>query len=253
MANRDGSDVRMVTDEDAAGFGFSWSSHAAALVARPARYQGVRRTNAVKVFDLDTGETRSLTAYREKMPELPLWAPGDDKIVLATPDRIELFDSGVPPAAGEKTWVNTPVYVALENSISRVGLDVGEMSILRSFNEGTVLNLAASPDGLKLTFEVMGGSLYVLNTDGSGVIDLGIGHRPRWSPDGRWIVFMKTEDDGYQFTGSELFVADARDGSIFQLTHTPDRLEMNPSWSPDGFSLAYDDRGNIFVLTLTTE
>ena len=57
-------------------------------------------------------------------------------------------------------------------------------------------------------------------------------------------------DDGERFLASDL-VAVRSDGSAsVQLTDTPDRLEMNPSWSPDGRSLVYDDLRNGVIYLL---
>jgi Tol biopolymer transport system component len=63
---------------------------------------------------------------------------------------------------------------------------------------------------------------------------------------------MVTEDDGERYLSSEL-VAVRSDGSArVQLTDTPDRQEMNPSWSPDGTRLAFDDilDGVVYVLPI---
>jgi len=98
----------------------------------------------------------------------------------------------------------------------------------------------------------LGGPLVVMDADGSNRVDLGRGSRPTWSPDGRWLAFMVTEDDGHAFTAADLVAVRADGSARVALTATPDRLEMNPSWSPDGRALAYDDAvdGALYLLPL---
>jgi Tol biopolymer transport system component len=64
---------------------------------------------------------------------------------------------------------------------------------------------------------------------------------------------MRTEDDGEAFTASDLFaVRTDGSGETVALTQTADRLEMNPSWSPDGRTIAFDDLsdGTLYLLPL---
>lgn len=55
----------------------------------------------------------------------------------------------------------------------------------------------------------------------------------RWSPEGRYLVYGKDGD---------LFLHDAVSGEGRNLTNTPDRWELMPSWSPGGDTLAFASR-----------
>lgn len=68
---------------------------------------------------------------------------------------------------------------------------------------------------------------------------------PEFSPDGRYVAYVVTttnlEADKQQ---SDLWRVLHDGGGRVQLTHTPDKDEWRPSWSPDGGSLAFlSDRG----------
>jgi dipeptidyl aminopeptidase/acylaminoacyl peptidase len=252
IAGPDGSGLRRVTDADGAGFGFSWSPDGSALLARVAREEADRRrSHAVMVFDVVDGRSTALTEFRPEMPSLPIWAPGTADVVLPTPAGLERLDAGLPPAARRSGAAER--FVALRDGRPVVGnASARTAEPLDRFADETLLNLVTSPDGRRVAFEVLGGNAWVLDPASGRAIDLGRGYRPQWSPDGRWIVYMVTEDDGERYLSSEL-VAVRSDGSArVQLTDTPDRQEMNPSWSPDGTRLAFDDilDGVVYVLPI---
>ncbi len=253
MVGSDGQELQQITNEPAAGFGFSWSSDGTALLTRVAQFEGIRRFNAVKVFDVGTGQTRQLTDYRAWMPDLPHWASGDEKVILHHRGKLEVFESGTVLSETGKTSPDAPIYFIKDNDIGLARVDAGVLEVFNPFEGQQILNLVTSPDQTQVAFEVMGGNLYVMNGDGTGLIDLGRGYRPEWSPDGRWVVFMRSEDDGYQYTASDLIAARADGSQYVQLTQTEGRLEMNPSWSPDGRYIAYDalDEGVIYLLPVS--
>ena len=242
----DGSGARQVTDAAAAGFGFAWSPDGAALLARPARYDGRDRLDAVVVYGLD-GEARELTGWQSRVPALPRWA-GPASVVLPTRDGVEVLalddDARVAPGGA----------VAFADGGALVVADAATGAV-RQFDapgEGRLINVTPSPDGRRVAFEVVGGNLYTVGLGGADVVDLGPGHRPTWSPDGQWVAFMVIEDDGETFTAADLWAARADGSGRTRLTQTPDRLEMNPAWSPDGGWIAYDDYadGALYVLPL---
>lgn len=84
----------------------------------------------------------------------------------------------------------------------------------------------------------LSGNLYVADPENGGVVELGTGANPSWSPDGKYLVFERTTDDGHEITSSELWVASA-DGSVLQQLTNSSAIETQPSWSPDGNWIAY--------------
>lgn len=244
----DGQNLQQITGERAAGFGYAWSASGAAIACRVARYDGPRRFNAVKIFDLAAGTERLLSDERTRMPGLPRWTDADQQVYLYTGDKVEFFDSGVTQVARAAS-APQPLSFLQGGKIAIQSPGTATARLHDPLAGNRYINLEPSPGGQKLAFEVVGGNLFVMNIDGSGLVDLGRGHRPQWSPDGQYVVYMITEDDGHVYTGADIYVAPAGGGTPVQLTATKDRLEMNPAWAPDGRHIVYNtySDGAIFL------
>ena len=248
VVDADGGAARQLADAPGAGFGFRWAPDGQALVARTARVDGLYRRHSVSLVGLD-GAVTDLVQERSQMTGLPHWA-GPHHVALLAGGTAEV----IPVDAEARTTAPEAVVLASPHG----GLVVtdpatGGLRALPPFRDATVLNLTPSPDGARVAFEVYGGNLFTMRLDGSGLVDLGPGARPTWSPDGRWVAFMVTADDGHDITSSDLVAARADGSSRVALTQSPDRLEMNPSWSPDGRALAFDDAvdGALYLLPVS--
>lgn len=80
----------------------------------------------------------------------------------------------------------------------------------------------------------------VVNPDGSGIQQLtseGENFSPRWSANGRKIVFTSRRDGN-----PEIYVMDADGGNQTRVTNDP-APDFNPSWSPDGQRIAFQRLG----------
>lgn len=247
--------IEQITSEDAAGFGFEWLPDSKVILSRVAKYEGMKRYNAVKLFFVETREEKLLTDYRTFMPGLPHWSSNGEKVYLFDGKKLNVLESGISAAALKKISTRQKI-VYSKNSEIYIGESAAQnFNSFKPFSDKEYLNITTSPDGLKIAFEVYGGNLYVMNSDGSGLVDLGKGYRPKWSPDSKRIAYMITEDDGDNYTSSDLYMVKADGTDKIQLTKTEGALEMNPSWSPDGKFIAYNEmnEGSIYLLPVNIQ
>ncbi len=251
VMNNDGSGVRQLSDEAAAGFGFEWSSDSQALLSRVAKFEDKFRYNAVKLFDLTTNESKLLTDYRTFMPGLPHWSASNDKAYMFNRDQIEVFDTGKASPVSANANAQAPIHFLKEGRIAIGNLATAQYQIFAPLPEQEYLNLVLSPNRTKIAFEVKGGNLHVMNIDGTGLVDLGPGNRPQWSPDSEYLVYMIAGDDGHQFLASDIYVIKVDGSEKTNLTNTDDQMEMNPSWGA-GNRIAFDvmDEGVIYVMEI---
>lgn len=230
---------------EGAGYAPEWSADGTALLLRADRQEGPRRQHAVALVDLASGETTLLTEWRDHMPTVPRFSADEtEALVLGSDGQIERVATGrVASGARGATVLTSPT--------ETIAADGAAKRPLAPAPGARLLNVTLSPDRQRLAFEVMGGGVEVMNVDGSGRVDLGEGHRPAWSPDGQWVAFMRASDDGYEITAADLWAARADGSETVRLTDARG-LEMNPSWSPDGTRIAYDDGSTVYLLPVTS-
>jgi Tol biopolymer transport system component len=106
----------------------------------------------------------------------------------------------------------------------------------------------ASPNGDWVAFQGLATGIYVYRRSTDELIHLGPGTAPAWSPTGDRLAFERTEDDGHEIIGSELYLYDLGQRRLSRLTATPGVIERRPSFGPAGATVAFDDdRGAVFL------
>lgn len=242
--------VKQISDEKAAGFAMKWSSDSQSILSRVAKYEGIRRFNAVKIFNVENNESINLTEYKTRMPYLPLWADDDSKVILPTDNGIEIYNTN--KIKKQNSSQSNLVPFTQKDKIIINDISTNEKKIFVPIENKRIINLSISPDGTKMTFEVVGGNLYTMNIDGTNLIDLGKGHRAKWSSDSKKLIYMITEDDGYAIIKSDIFIINADGTGKRNITNTQDIIEMNPCFSPDMKQVVYDviNDGSIYLLNI---
>ena len=251
LANADGSNLKQLTDADA-GYGMNWSNDSRSILTRVNVFENRRRNHAISIFHTDGSAPDQITDFRPTMEALPKWAQYGEKVVLIQNDKIEAFDSGMEMPQQFKSKPSQAFYVLKSNEIAKGKIPTNSTENISPFDDAQYLNLEVSPDGQKLAFEVYGGNLYVMNVDGSNLVDLGKANRPDWSPDSRYVVASVSEDDGYNITEGDLFAFSIDGNEKVNLTEQSGLIAQNPNWSPDGSKIAFDvpTEGAIYVLNI---
>ena len=99
-------------------------------------------------------------------------------------------------------------------------------------DEGTWMSLDVSPDGRTIVFDLLG-DLYTIPAAGGAATRItsgsGFDGQPRFSPDGKSIVFVSDR------SGSEnLYVVDLMGTQVRPLTRGPNQAFISPDFTPDG-------------------
>ncbi|MFC1682606.1 hypothetical protein ACFL0G_00140 [Candidatus Zixiibacteriota bacterium] len=247
--DRQSGQPEQISDQAGAGFLPVWSADGQRIATRVTEAQDKRRLSAIVVLDADKETTTELTEY-EKSLSTPSWIDGDSKLFFTRNGKSEVMEA--PGTTKSETPSGDLILYLKDGAMTLRQWPDEEEKTLQPV-DGTILWAVLSPDQGQIVFEVSGSQLYSVATDGTGLVELGRGERPRWSPDGRWIVCMVTEDDGYRILSADIFAISSDGSQRVPISQTTDRLEMNPDWSPDGNMIACDTRGEGVILLIPVE
>lgn len=245
--------IKQITDEVAAGYAMQWSPDSKFILSRPAYYDGPIRYNAVKIYNAETSEAIQLSDYRTKMPSIPRWSNFNEEVFIITNNQIESFTTGLTATNEQKLQSGKVVaYITNDDKIGVTDLSTNTTSIFEPIAGKKCMNLSLSPDNQRVVFEIYGGNLYSMKIDGSELTDLGKGFRAKWMADSQHIIYMITEDDGHQFTSSDIYKIKYDGTEKVNLTNTENRIELSPSASLIGNKIVFEafDEGAIYSMNL---
>lgn len=246
---REGGEPQRICDELGAGFLPAWDPDGSRIACRVSQIENQRKYSTIAVYDVDRNTATELTEYVKEVG-LPRWIESGESLFYLQDGRPRTVQA---PGTAKSTSSGENVIVTVQNDAIAVQRPPWDQPEILKPVEDRILWAELSPDGERIAFEVIGAELYVVGIDGQDLVALGRGERPRWSPDGGWITYMITEDDGYRMLSADIY-AIGRDGSgQTAVTGTADRLEMNPHWSPDGGTIACDTRGEGVILLIPVE
>jgi len=251
----DGTGLKELTPDPGSGYQFAWSPNSRYIAYRTDAYVDGKRHFAIRVVDVKTGNMEEITEF-ERFLGTPRWVLGDGTIVFET-DRdgalaqalvvglVSSQDTGEPDRLVATTSHDLQIWIS--------GPDGREKTLI-SDPQQRCFAPSVSPQGDRVCYTVLdgGGSIAVARTDGSDQRNLGYGSNPCWSPDGQYLAYEVTADDGMTMTGSDLFLINVDGTDRTQLTDTPDLMERWPNWSPDGGKMVFSAGGAIYVMSIPT-
>ncbi len=241
-------DVRQLSNDYSAGWGFSWSHDGSRIAAKISHFNKMRRSHTLVSINIADGSMLPLAGPRNRMSGVPIWTEDDAHVYLTFAEKFESFsmdDSNQEIINPQVSYIKDGRFQNRMTQPSKANAS----EITRFSDQDQIYTYAISPDGSHVVYSTAGQNLWVAKINGDDRLSLGRGSAPAWSPDGAWITFMLTFDDGHSTTASDIYVIQIDGSSRTNLTATPDQFEMNPQWSPDGAWIVYDtdQRGQLFI------
>lgn len=201
----------------------------------------------IKIIDVDGSGLRTLTTNNFTRDSEPAWSPDGQKIAF-----VRGFDPTSEGVANLTDCAPARIYVTEADGVFT--------NLINLTPDQNATDPAWSPDGTRIAFASnLDGNydIYSMASDGTDVQQLTRTDEqeaePSWSPDGKWIAyasgyvgakvtcgFMHTgrgNGDDPIFPHPDIYVMSDDGDNQTRLTETENNLE--PTWSPDGLSLAF--------------
>jgi len=242
LGDLENASVAQLNDIPGAGYEPLFSEDGKEICFRADEFTGIRKYSTLRKQNLATREIAILTD-RERLVSPPM-RMHQDRVFYSVDNRVRTFAPQTNGAKSTAAPQQNTVFAYVENSNERIIVYQNGRSRaitpLSQTGREQYLWASASPDGQRLLFTIAGSGSFITDLDGNLLAELGRTEAPKWSPDGKWIVFMITADDGHFYTAADIWAVTSDGKTRVQLTDTSDKLEMHPAWSPDMKRVAYD-------------
>lgn len=213
--------LRQITDAPGSGYGFTISDDGNLLVYRKTTYDDKTRNRIQELIQVNL-----ITLTTKKI------VSGSD---ISNPTFIKanvVYSSGFETKNLEKIALSKETkLIGIENT-KIVLIHNGIRKIIDPFGNGSYIWPSLSPDKTKLVAYEADRGAFVCDLNGNILARLGRVDAPVWTRDGKYIIYMDDKDDGHFILSSEIMAITPDGKEKFQLTSTPNVIEMYPSTSP---------------------
>lgn len=263
VENIDDRTQKRITDDDGAGFRFSWSPDSKEIVYLSRKVKDGNPVNSIKLVEIETGRILELTSPGIGV-SMPTFTQSNEVIYSfkgtlikrkwsnGTIGNEEIIAENVPANIIIPSPKNDKLVIEDDNGIKLIDIDgKNKKTIVNNGEKDFACDAKVSLDGSKVLYANTVGSkghLFIYEINNEKLTDLGEGIFGQWLPDGR-IIYCITMDDGKVNTASELYIINIDGTGKLKITDTPNQIEIQPTVSPDCKSIVFrDDKSGIICI-----
>ncbi len=244
VMNADGSAKKTLSALPHVGYMYEWSADSKDIACVAANFDSGLRMSAVMSVNVATAEVRQLSEYgRDVISASWRYSSNGVRRVVASSAQFRNFEIGSIQTTGA-TKDFAKFSVMTDGDYLYVVDGKGEKTPIM---EGLAMFPVLSPDRTKVVFNDAT-HVCVININGSGLRRLCEGFGPNWVNDNQ-IVFELSEDDGHNYTASDLYMVNVDGSNLKAITTTNDMMEQNARISPDGKKIVFTNvvDGQVYV------
>lgn len=229
-----------ITSKTGAGHQPQFNENGTQIIFRSDDYSQKMRQSSINVYDLKTQKTKVIVENKRGISPAVV---ASNEFVFTENGEINVYGfKSLQKKRSEKT--SEPV---IFNTNAKITLVTNGMTkTIAPLGEVDYIWPSLSPDKSMILFTVPGKGTFVADLDGNIISELGYANAPRWSGNGKWIVYMVDEDDGHRITSSDIYVCKP-DGSAKQKL-TEGLNAMYPCWSKTNDKIVFNTiEGDIYI------
>ncbi|MGE5429426.1 MAG: TolB family protein [Syntrophomonadaceae bacterium] len=240
------------TEEQGAGYEFAFSNDGKSVYYRVNNFDnhGLRTSQTMIQKNIQTKKRQVLeTAHELSAPRILM----SNKLTYTSNNKFVMKAAGTAPKKSTVQNNVTNAVVYIEDQALALYSN-GTKKKMTPLGAGNYIWPSVSPDGTKILFTLAGKGTFISGIDGNILLSLGYANAPKWSPDGKWVIYMVDGDNGLEVTSSDIYAVSADGQKRIQLTSTDNDAEMYPEWSSDAQSILYHtDEGSIYLMKLSND
>ena len=238
--------IKRVSDAFGAGYEPALKEDGRAVVYRTYVLKNGRRFYSIENANVRSGE-KTVLQKEVRALSTPRLFP-DGTIAYSLHSQLKKDNRLAPAAQKQISAAETAVFIENRQIVLYKN---NRKHILEPRGPGSYIWPELSPSGTYLLFKKLGDGCYVSDLQGNIISSLGNLNAPHWSPDGKFIVYMKDKDDGSRILSSEIHIIQADGSKDIPLTFTEDKIELYPRWGNDSDTIIYNtEKGQIYLMRL---
>ncbi len=233
--------------EYGAGYGFGFSSDSKFIYYRKDEFKkGLKYSSIYKQEISSKKKETILSGSREVSPPL---ITKQGNCFFTQKGKVKYITQQGKPVDKSKLAKESPMVLNEDGNL--YVFRNGSKKLINPSGKNAYIWAELSPDEKYIVYTVAADQTYICDLNGKIKYKLGYANAPKWSPDGKWILFMDDKNNGNDYTSSELWVVSMDGSKRIQLTKTDNEIELYPEWSPSGNKITYHTiDGNIFILAV---